>query len=99
MPHCGDYHRCPSFAANRFVQISGPAFPMPVSNAGAGLFAIPECFHKLLEGTIMSRIFNVVQDLSIGVKLGITSAIAVLLVSGMLWSQLRTNAMVRDFEA
>ena len=47
----------------------------------------------------MSRIFNAVLNLSIGIKLGITSAIAVLLVSGMLWSQLRTNAMVLDFEA
>ena len=47
----------------------------------------------------MSRIFNAVLNLSIGVKLGITSGIAVLLVSGMLWSQIRTNAMVRDFDA
>jgi methyl-accepting chemotaxis protein len=47
----------------------------------------------------MSRIFNVVLNLSIGVKLGVTSVIAVLLVAGMLWSQIHTNAMVRDFEA
>ncbi len=38
-------------------------------------------------------------NLSIGVKLGVTSVIAVLLVSGMIWSQFRTNAMMRDFDA
>src|SRR5512144_2465989 len=47
----------------------------------------------------MSRIFNIVLNLSIGVKLGITSAIAVMLVAGMLWSQIHTNAMVRNFDA
>jgi methyl-accepting chemotaxis protein len=50
-------------------------------------------------GLVMSRIYGFVLNLSIGLKLGITSAIAILLVSGMLWSQVRTNAMVRDQEA
>jgi methyl-accepting chemotaxis protein len=47
----------------------------------------------------MSRIFNVVLNLSIGVKLGITSGLAVLLVAGMIASQLRANATARDLDA
>jgi methyl-accepting chemotaxis protein len=47
----------------------------------------------------MSRIFNVVLNLSIGVKLGITSGLAVLLVAGMIVSQLRANATARDLDA
>jgi methyl-accepting chemotaxis protein len=47
----------------------------------------------------MSRIFNVVLNLSIGVKLGITSGLVVLLVAGMIASQLRANATGRDLDA
>jgi methyl-accepting chemotaxis protein len=47
----------------------------------------------------MSRIFNIVLNLSIGVKLGITSALAVLLVSGMVWVQLHANAAARMLDA
>jgi methyl-accepting chemotaxis protein len=47
----------------------------------------------------MSRIFNVVLNLSIGVKLGITSGLAVLLVTGMLVSQLHGNATGRELDA
>ena len=47
----------------------------------------------------MSRIFSLVLNLTIGVKLGVTSALAVLLVSGMLWSQHRANATARDLDA
>ena len=47
----------------------------------------------------MSRIFNVVLNLSIGAKLGITSGLAVLLVAGMIASQLRANATARDLDA
>jgi methyl-accepting chemotaxis protein len=47
----------------------------------------------------MSRIFNVVLNLSIGVKLGITSGLAILLVAGMIASQLRANATARDLDA
>ena len=46
----------------------------------------------------MSRIFNLVLNLSIGVKLGITSALAVLLVCAMVWSQLHGNAMARALD-
>jgi methyl-accepting chemotaxis protein len=47
----------------------------------------------------MSRIFNVVLNLSIGVKLGITSGLAILLVAGMIASQLHANATGRDLDA
>jgi methyl-accepting chemotaxis protein len=47
----------------------------------------------------MSRIFSVVLNLSIGAKLGITSALAVLLVSGMVWVQLHANATARMLDA
>ena len=47
----------------------------------------------------MSRIFNVVLNLSIGVKLGITSGLAVLLVTAMLVSQLHGNATGRELDA
>jgi methyl-accepting chemotaxis protein len=47
----------------------------------------------------MSRIFSVVLNLSIGVKLGITSGLVVLLVAGMIASQLRANATARDLDA
>ncbi|MBI5322831.1 HAMP domain-containing methyl-accepting chemotaxis protein [Bradyrhizobium sp.] len=47
----------------------------------------------------MSRIFAVVLNLSIGVKLGITSALAVALVSAMVWSQLHGNATARNLDA
>jgi methyl-accepting chemotaxis protein len=47
----------------------------------------------------MSRIYNLVLNLSIGVKLGATSALAVLLVGGMLWSQLHANATARTLDA
>jgi methyl-accepting chemotaxis protein len=47
----------------------------------------------------MSRIFNIVLNLSIGVKLGITSGLVVLLVAGMIASQLRANATGRDLDA
>jgi methyl-accepting chemotaxis protein len=47
----------------------------------------------------MSRIFNVVLNLSIGVKLGITSGLVVLLVAGMIASQLHANATARDLDA
>jgi hypothetical protein len=47
----------------------------------------------------MSRIFNVVLNLSIGVKLGISSGLVVLLVAGMIASQLRANATARDIDA
>jgi HAMP domain-containing protein len=60
----------------------------------------PICFSEFVSrGTTMSRIFNVVLNLSIGVKLGITSALAVLLVSGMLVSQLHGNATGRELDA
>jgi methyl-accepting chemotaxis protein len=47
----------------------------------------------------MSRISSLVLNLSIGVKLGITSALAVLLVSGMVWVQLHANATARILDA
>jgi methyl-accepting chemotaxis protein len=47
----------------------------------------------------MSRIFSVVLNLSIGVKLGITSGLVVLLVAGMIASQLHANATARDLDA
>ena len=47
----------------------------------------------------MSRISNVVLNLSIGAKLGITSVLAVLLVGAMLWSQLHGNATARALDA
>lgn len=47
----------------------------------------------------MTRIFNLVLNLSIGVKLGITSALGVLLVCAMVWSQLHANATARDLDA
>ncbi len=46
----------------------------------------------------MSRIFAVVLNLSIGVKLGITSALAVALVSAMVWSQLHGNSTARNLD-
>jgi methyl-accepting chemotaxis protein len=47
----------------------------------------------------MSRIFSVVLNLSIGLKLGITSALAIVLVLGMVWNQLHANATGRDLDA
>ena len=47
----------------------------------------------------MSRIFNLVLNLSIGAKLGITSALAVLLVAAMVWVQTHANAAARDLDA
>ena len=47
----------------------------------------------------MSRIFNVVLNLSIGVKLGISSGLAVLLVAGLIGSQLHGNATGRELDA
>ena len=46
----------------------------------------------------MSRIFAVVLNLSIGVKLGITSVLAVALVSAMVWSQLHGNTTARNLD-
>jgi methyl-accepting chemotaxis protein len=47
----------------------------------------------------MSRVFNLVLNLSVGAKLGVTSALAVLLVTAMVVSQLRANASARDLDA
>src|SRR5215470_3506649 len=99
MPLCSDCRRCPSSVANRFVQISGPAFHQPAPrNRVRSQQSV--CFSEFASGgTIMSRISNVVLNLSIGAKLGITSALAVLLVSGMVWVQLHANATARMLDA
>src|ERR1700752_5203087 len=101
MPLCSDCRRCPSSVANRFVQISGPAFHQPAPrSAGPGPFAAVSLLFRIASGgTTMSRILNIVLNLSIGVKLGITSGLAILLVAGMIASQLHANATGRDLDA
>src|SRR4029453_15078212 len=102
MPLCSDCRRCPSSAANRFVQIFWPGISSapPRDPRNRVHSQRPTCFSEpASRGTTMSRIFSLVLNLSIGVKLGITSALAVLLVSGMLVSQLRANATGRELDA
>jgi len=47
----------------------------------------------------MSRISRLVLNLSIGAKLGITSALGILLVAAMLFFQMHGNAEIRDADA
>ena len=46
----------------------------------------------------MSGIIRLIQNLSIGAKLGIASGLGVLLVATMVIVQIRSNAATRDIE-
>jgi methyl-accepting chemotaxis protein len=101
MPLCGDDRRCLSFAAKRSSRFLARhcASHDPAHGGNGTIFSDPFQYSNGLQGITMSRVSTLVLNLSIGVKLGITSMLAVLLVGGMLWSQLHANATARVLDA